>query len=299
MKLKFSHNLFKKNLTNLILLGLIGLIIFGCVCRSGRENISNKQVEVEKVQETEKPFSKSQNSEKIQDKGDFLVEFVELKNSKYTEIDKQIKDEKLLENAANQLNKSLNLPYNITLRTKDCEEVNALYDPNDHSITVCYELMEYFHRTFKNVGKSEEIANQKMFDVVRFVFLHELGHALIDAYSLPITGNEEDAADRLSAYICLEELGAEGVRSAVTAAEAFALQSKNNSNTQRDFYDEHLLEEQRFYNILCMIYGSDTKKHSDIVDSQHLPKERAVRCENEYAKTSQSWKNLLKPYRKR
>jgi hypothetical protein len=184
------------------------------------------------------------------------------------------------------------------LRAKDCEEVNALYNPNDHSITVCYELMEHFYKTFKNAGRSEETASQNMFDSVRFVFLHELGHALIDAYQLPITGNEEDAADRLSSYICLEELGDIGVRSAIAISDEFAIETKQNPSRKQDFYDEHLLEEQRLYNILCMIYGSDKEKHKEIVENGHLPRERAKRCESEYEKTSQSWKNLLKPYRK-
>ena len=33
-------------------------------------------------------------------------------------------------------------------------------------------------------------------------FFHELGHALIDAWDLPITGREEDAADQLPTWSC-------------------------------------------------------------------------------------------------
>jgi hypothetical protein len=62
--------------------------------------------------------------------------------------------------------------------------------------------------------------------------------------------------------------------------------------------DEHLLQEQRFYNSLCMIYGSNPSKYNNILTQGYLPKERAVRCESEYQRTSDSWRNLLAPWRK-
>lgn len=87
-----------------------------------------------------------------------------------------------------------------------------------------------------------------------FVFLHELGHALIDTYQLPVTANEEDEADRCSSYICIEELGQEGVESLLMAADAFAIESKMSKGPDaRSMADEHLLKEQRFFNSLCMV----------------------------------------------
>ncbi len=294
MSKKIASKSFRVNLENLLLLVFILSVILGCVCRSGRDNKAEK-----KTEEATKIASNNESNKSFQkDDGDFLVEHIEITNKNFEEIDQKVKQEKLLENAAQKLNSALTLPHDITLRAKNCGEANALFNPNDQTITVCYELMEYFYKTFKSKGNSDEKAYQSMYDAVRFVFLHELGHALIDAYHLPITGNEEDAADRLSSYICLEEMGDEGVRSAMAAAEVLSIQAKNGSPNKKDFYDEHLLDEQRFYNILCMIYGSDAEKHSDIVKKNFLPKERAVRCINEYERTSKSWKDLLKPFRK-
>ena len=82
-----------------------------------------------------------------------------------------------------KLNLALSLPHDITLRTKDCKEINAFYDPADRSVTMCYELMEHFYRTFKSAGETDDKAYAKMSDAVRFVFLHEIAHALIDQYA--------------------------------------------------------------------------------------------------------------------
>jgi hypothetical protein len=231
------------------------------------------------------------------DKGDFIVEHLEVKTPKYIEIDKQVQSEKLLTKAADKLNRALILPHDIYLRTKDCSETNAFYDSRDHSVTVCYELMEDFFQSFKSTGQSEQVAYGKMFDAVKFVFLHEIGHALMDAYKLPVTGGEEDAADRCAAFINITELGDEGVKNVKAAAEAFSIESKRRGS-KPNMSDDHLLQEQRFYNSLCMIYGSDQTKYANIVSDGFLPKERASRCPVEYQRTVDAWSNLLGPWRK-
>ncbi|HEX8735245.1 MAG TPA: DUF4344 domain-containing metallopeptidase [Pyrinomonadaceae bacterium] len=283
------------------LLGVLGLflVVAGCVLQSNKNEIQNKPL-APQVNTTQPPLATSAAEKKYkqEDAGDFIVEHQGVKNSRYAELDRKVKEEKLLEKAADTLNHSLILPYDIALRTKDCGEVNAIYDSADRSITICYELMEHFYKLFRSEGSGERDADEKMFDAVRFAFLHELGHALIDAYKLPITGSEEDAADRCSTYICLEEMGEDGIRAVLAAADAFHIESKQKNPAETDFSDEHLLQEQRFYNTLCMIYGSNTTKYNYFVSQKYLPESRAARCPNEYERMAQSWSELLQKWRR-
>lgn len=285
-----------KNSINLALAVGALLLVTACFCKSDRPTSS--PLTDGPVTSNKSTFPTSSKTSAKPDKGDFLVEHLDVSTPRYVEIDRQVKEEKLLTNAAEQLNRSLSLPHDIPLRTKDCKEVNAYYDSRDKSITMCYELMEYFYKTFKSDGRTDDEAYEKMFRAVRFVFLHEIGHALIDGYKLPIMGGEEDAADRCSAFINLKELGDEGVDAVFAAAEAFQIESKRSAAGKRNLADEHLLSEQRFYNSLCMIYGSNPTKYSKILTEGFLPKERAVRCPNEYQKTVDSWITLLEPWRK-
>ena len=290
----------RNQFNSLAVLAILIIVSAACVYRSGRnsETPSVSSANSVKTDDTAtKELKNTEESKKI-DKGDFIVEHLPVRNARYEEIDRQIKEEKLLEKAADKLNRSLILPYDIDLKTKDCGEVNAFYNADEHSVTVCYELMEHFYKVFRSSGLSDQKAYDKMFDAVRFAFLHEIGHALIDTYNIPITGNEEDAADRCSSFINLTELGEDGVNAVLAAADAFAIESKGNSTSKQNLADEHLLQEQRFYNSLCMIYGSDTQKYSYILEDQYLPRERAVRCPQEYERTVQSWSNLLAPWRK-
>ncbi len=296
----------RPNFINLLFILALLLGVTACFCRSDRDAISNQpasnqspdapQNQSESVARTVK--NNESTSNKKADNGDFIVAHSQVENARYAEIDRQVKEEKLLEKAADKLNRALILPHDLTLRTKDCSETNAFYSAENQSVTVCYELMEHFYKTFRANGETEQAAYDKMFDAVQFVFLHEIGHALIDTYKLPITANEEDAADRCSSYINIEELGDEGVRSVLAAADAFAIESKTRTPDDRQLADEHLLQEQRFYNSLCMIYGSNPERYFNFVTEGYLPKERAARCPGEYARTVESWVKLLGEWRK-
>jgi Putative metallopeptidase len=286
---------FQQNIANFLIVCAVFVFILACACPKSDE-INNDEDKKTVANTSVKPDKQNQTSAK--DKGDFIVEYADIGNSRYAEIDKQIKGEKVLENAASDLNKSISLPADITLRTKDCNEINAFYDPKDASITVCYELMEHFFKLFKSTGKNDKEAYNSMFDAIRFVFLHELGHALIDIHEIPIAGSEEDAADRLSTYICLEELGDVGAKSAIAAAEAFEIESKHSGGNDLVFYDNHKLGQQRFYDIVCSLYGYNADKYGGVVEKGLLPKERAVSCPSEYERLQTSWGKLLKPIRK-
>lgn len=296
----FPQNM-QRNSINLLIVVTVIFFVFGCFCRSDKNTFQTESNTADN-RETRAPAGENkpaatESAERKNDGGDFIVEQTPVQNPKFAELDRQFKEDRVLETAASQLNQALKLPFDISLRTQDCNQVNAFYNPNDQSITVCYELMEYYFRLFKAAGETDDAASEKMSNAIRFAFLHEVGHALIDAYKLPIMGNEEDAADRCSAYISLEEVP-DGVKYVLAAADAFAIESKLSDSANRNMADEHLLQEQRFYNSLCMIYGSNPAKYDYIVAENYLPKERAVRCPGEYERNMQSWKDLLKPWRK-
>ena len=61
-----------------------------------------------------------------------------------------------------------------------------------------------------------------------------------------------------------------------------------------DFADEHSLDQQRVYSIVCWVYGSNEKKYSYLEDI--LPESRLVRCHNEYNSLLKSWLQFLKPH---
>lgn len=305
----------RENAINLLFIFAVLIFGFGCVCGSLDDNRNRGRNEITtntqsnsggKNQETNSGKGRTKANTQVAttkqsdepDKGDFQVEYADVNNPKYENLNQEMKREKIMEAASRDLNKALALPYDITLVTRDCGQINAFYREDERSITICYEIMDFYYQMFSQKYNEQE-ANQKMFDALQFIFLHELGHALIDAYQLPVTGNEEDAADKLSSYINLKELGeTSGTRSAIAASEAFEMQSQMSEGKDLPFYDEHSLDQQRFYNILCQLYGSNPNKYSVLVEKNILPEPRAVRCPSEFQQNVRTWEKLLEKYRK-
>jgi hypothetical protein len=65
------------------------------------------------------------------------------------------------------------------------------------------------------------------------------------------------------------------------------------------FADEHSLDLQRFFNIQCLVYGSDPTRYDALVSTGDLPVERAKRCPGEYDQALRAWRSLLEPWIKR
>ncbi len=289
-----------KRITLTFFLTLALLASAACIWRSGRDSASSSDQAAANANTAEpSPEPKRPTARfKQPDQGDFVVLHEPVRDQKYAAIDQQIRDEKLLEKAADKLDRAFIMPRDVTLKVKECGEANSAYDPNTHTVSICYELLETYYRSFKNTGISDDAAYAKMFDAARFVFLHEIAHALIDVYKIPTTGSEEDAADRCSAFINITQLGDDGIRAVYAAADALTLESKDSELGKAALADDHLLSSQRAYNSLCMIYGSDPKKYKNIVDGKYLPAERSKTCGEEFKRTAESWSVLLEPWRK-
>jgi hypothetical protein len=258
---------------------------------------SGKKKKQSKDEEEEEEDTKK-TSGKNSDKGDFLAVYSDIQDQKYVAFDKSMRDQKVLEDIANQLNKNLSLPTDVTITFKDCGTPNAFYMADNKLVTVCYEFMDLFYQKFIEMGFSEEEANQRMFGATEFFFLHELGHCLIDVYDLPAVGREEDAVDQLSTYILMDGMSEGGDESAISGVLIFQALAENEQNSPQQFADEHSLSSQRYFNIACWMYGKDPRKYSDFVTKGVLPETRAVRCETEYNKMSNAWKQLVAQHRK-
>jgi hypothetical protein len=233
----------------------------------------------------------------VRDTGDFIVQYEETSNEDYQQMEAIFKETRLLEDTVKELNGVFSLPANVPVVLRECGEVNAFYDPETGQISLCYELVEHYSEIFMadaQTDEEQEEAGTSVASATMFTFFHEMGHSLIDIYDLPITGREEDAVDQLATLILLQG-GEEGENSAIDGANSFVGEEEQEMDDLA-FWDEHSLDDQRFYNILCWIYGKDPEGYQYLVEDETLPANRAERCPAEYNRLSRSWESLLDPY---
>ena len=142
-----------------------------------------------------------------------------------------------------------------------------------------------------------QTSNEEAKNATAFFFYHELGHALIHVLDLPTTGREEDAVDQLSTYILAHE-SEDGDVPTLDAALAFLAWSEEaqESEAKPAFWGEHSLNEQRFFNLVCWVYGQDPGRFQNLVQEGHLPEAQADRCPREWEQIDKSWTALLEPH---
>ena len=260
------------------------------------------------------------SEEKIPDDGDFYVSYGPNPNSLYEADDTAevwLRDWEILEYEIEFLNEHFRLPHDVEIAAEECGEINAFYYPDDTRIVMCYEFVDDLFDTwylFNEDGDPDDVGYYA-YNVFVHTFYHELAHAIIDIYDLPITGLEENVADQFAALILSytyddeegHSLGQDMLHSVRThylyEDEYWNVICPEQAETPEEaelcahpYWAEHGSDIQRFYNISCYAYGSDPTYNEDLIADGWLPEERAANCEFEYWRIDSSWSHLLKEF---
>jgi len=134
------------------------------------------------------------------------------------------------------------------------------------------------------------------------ILFHEFGHVLIHDLDLPILGREEDAADTIATIgILTRERASPDVDNqftqgllAIANAWWIIWQKQQQQNSDLAFWTRHAISGQRFYNIVCFIYGSNPRKFEKLLELAKLPPERADWCVEEFELASRSVERFYK-----
>jgi hypothetical protein len=131
-----------------------------------------------------------------------------------------------------------------------------------------------------------------------FVMAHEMGHVLVNEMNMPVLGREEDAADSFAVVTALKMGSGFSERVLMEATKGWVLASKRDKKQGNAlaFYDEHGLDLQRAYNVVCFMIGSDPEKYKTLAADTKLPEERQKSCVRDYKTTAWSWDEMLKPH---
>jgi len=131
-----------------------------------------------------------------------------------------------------------------------------------------------------------------------FVLLHELGHATIGELDLPVLGREEDAADSFASLTLIHIKSQFSEHVLAEAAKGWFMADRRDSKEGEPvlYYDEHGLNQQRAFQIVCYMVGADPIRFKDLAAETKLPKERQQSCSEDYRKAAKSWGVLLQPH---
>lgn len=211
---------------------------------------------------------------------------------------KAIKAEGFIPVIKNELNKDLSLSNPIVIDFMQVEDPDEgpYYDPEEQKIVVPYHFWTYVYDELNEDTQgamAPDELNILTGDVVIHTLYHEIAHALIDVNEFAITGREEDAADELAVLMILDHFE-KGSHIALTAADFFELEgSYQDEITDEDLFGEHALDDQRFFNTVCLVYGYGDAQAKEIMIELEVDEERLGICEEDFDKRRAAWDKLL------
>jgi Putative metallopeptidase len=220
----------------------------------------------------------------------------------------QIRESGVLEQLANWINERVALSHDMEVKVTDGVPegvTDMVTQPDGRTIFVPGTWLTETHGIVAEMVEEinrpavfpEEKFNADDLNVLtnQYIFGHEMGHALMRNLMLPITGFEEDSADGFASFYNVNEVGSDPVIAAAMFFDAFARQQGN--PTMDQFASDHPITQQRVYNFLCLLEGSDPEKwQAPLVDEGYLPESRAPLCAEEWAWLNYGWWTVLEPH---
>jgi hypothetical protein len=267
------------------------ILLGGCFAGVAQSQPSDAEAALKTLGVNQKQLTGTKQTQKA---GKLRVVYEQSSNEINRTLQQGLKEVGYFEGIVNNINNlGLMLPNDIPVVIRDCQEVNAYYDPTANSIIMCNELMMGMASDFyQRMNVSEDKALESGLQSSVFVFYHELGHALIDVLNLPTTGKEEDTVDEFATILLTSTKDKESARIVLNAAKWFGLYK----NSEVPAWAEHAPNEQRVYNIVCLVYGSNPQQFSFLLQQTEMPQERGAACASEYDKKVASWEQLLTPH---
>jgi hypothetical protein len=226
--------------------------------------------------------------------------YVEPKDASFAPIYERLKKRRVLEQLEQFLS-PLRLPRKLQVKIDQCGAPFSDYKPGG-AVTICYEYIDQIEKLAPGgsvlLGSAWiTTRDDALVGAVVITVLHEVAHAVFDILKIPVWGREDDAADKVAGFIVLQ-FGKEVGWRTITGVAWFLSQAADNSKV--NYADIRSATTQRFYNILCVAYGSDTKTFGFLSprnsgSTVYLPAQRAEGCEDEYAKLKFGFDKTILP----
>lgn len=221
------------------------------------------------------------------------IVYVEPVNSVFRPIYDELKRRHVLEELQRFMS-PLRLPRKVLVKTDQCGTDTSPYRTGQ-PVVVCYEYVARIVKLAPAVATPGGISRENVIigAFVQFV-LHQMSYAVFDVLQVPVWGREHDAADRLAAFIMLQ-FGKDFAVRTITGAVWF-FEASQRTWTGSDFARETTPALQRFYNYLCIAYGSDPETFAPIVNQTLLKTSRATTCGREYGELRYAFRKLILPH---
>lgn len=130
-------------------------------------------------------------------------------------------------------------------------------------------------------------------DVTLHVVLHEIGHALIREFDIPVLANEETTADAFATYYLTTYLPDRAVD--VLKARTTSLMIEAGESPGVDWRGEHDDDARRAYQIAALAVAADPVKYRPVADVLKMSEQNIEKARDYGSEIHRSWRRVLAP----
>ena len=177
--------------------------------------------------------------------------------------------------------------------------ITALVKRLATNITIFYMVCatsyasDYVDDDIENDGILKATLSQYTKNVLTHTLLHELGHAIIREFSLPVLGNEENIADSFANVYITQHLRDDAVSMITHRAQSWLIEDSETQQAQYDYKGEHDLDIRRAYSAMCLLYGADPAAWADDVRWVNFSQSDLDSCSDSAPQQIDSWNREL------
>ncbi len=129
-------------------------------------------------------------------------------------------------------------------------------------------------------------------NVLTHVAIHEIGHALIREFDLPVLGNEEIAADAFATTYIVQNMPDQALD--IITARAQSWESEMDEET---IFSEYPDDIWRAGQMICLAYGLDPNTFETLARDGGITGDEAAACRERAPEISRSWRRIISPLR--
>jgi hypothetical protein len=130
-------------------------------------------------------------------------------------------------------------------------------------------------------------------NVTVHVVLHEMGHALVREFDLPVLANEETTADAFATYYLTTYMPNRAVD--VLTARVTSLMIEASEETKIEWSGEHDHDARRAHQIAALAIASDPVKYKPVAAVVKMSEDDIKKARDYGAEIHRSWRRVLRP----
>ncbi len=130
-------------------------------------------------------------------------------------------------------------------------------------------------------------------DVTLHVVLHELGHALIREFDLPVLGNEETMADAFATHYLTTHLPDRAVDVLRARTSSLMIEARENPREEWDVRGEHDNDARRAFQIAALAVAADPAKYDSVAQGVGMSEQDIQKARDYGAEIHRSWRRVL------